>query len=332
LASATILPAGVAFASTHVQYCMICEDDPEDPDFDPDCGLSPVNCTGSDLLRTYPLNAAYNISNHGGRTMSAAKLYNFFYGEKTYWTSTNTAIYATALTNLGNSQYLTPFLSSTGLVKPTFGDSSIKYRADNPYVSYQDDQLTIFRHQDILQHTLDNLNVNADPTYVDPNGIYLVIFSPITSDINNFRIDANTPYDSKTNGFCGYHSYYTTSPTYGSHKLVYGVTGTGGLNCKWNWNNPTYLLPNTGFIDVTLSVMIHELIEMMSNPEFTAWYDNGPIYQLEYADKCQGFPSGVSYITGTSGKVYNAVIGSTKFLLQAMFNKTANSCPASIYV
>jgi hypothetical protein len=276
--------------------------------------------------------------------MSAPLIYLMFYSlNTTYepytaWTTSNVAMYIDALTNVGNSSYMAGFLSATGLTKPSYATYNIVYKTN---LAWQSDLLTTVRHQQALQSSFavfSGTNNQLWPSFWNGRTLALLFTSPQTSN-GNLAISPSIYYDSKMGGFCGYHSFFTSDVAYGSRKLYYGVIGTGSAlgNCAFWANNPGYLMPNgntpqyvNSWPDAAVSVAFHELFEIMSNPEGTAWYDNGTP-QLEWMDKCGGFPSGINFVSGTTGTVYNAIINNRKYLLQQVFDKVSNTCPPLVY-
>jgi len=169
---------------------------------------------------------------------------------------------------------------------------------------------------------------NVVPSYwssMSKQNMYLLVVDP-TYSIAALKIDVNTSFDKPNGGFCGYHSTLTI----GSIDYSYGVVGTSGIECQWNMGGGMSR-PQAGFVDVTVSVMAHEIGEMFTNPFGGGWYDT---LGNENGDKCIGTPKFALYVSGTAGSSYNATIGPKKYLLQAQYHLTgtyANGCPDLIY-
>jgi hypothetical protein len=279
--------------------------------------MSIVSSCGSDANPTvvFPLNGGYPISYHGGGLLSAANLYVIFYGGGLFWDGSKTAIYQRALSYLGTSSYFQPAID---IVKTQLSSASLFFKNSihfygPPFMN------SLASHQSSLSFA-----ITSSGMVDDLNGLYVMVLDPGYSKPSNFKIDSSTYFDSQRTGFCGYHNYY--SPRKGV-KRAYAVVGTGGKACNWNLSSDIST-PNAGFVDVTLSVITHEIVEMFTNP-----YDNGFYDDLGYenGDKCGGYLGGLDYISGTSGKAYNVVLGGTKFLLQAQYHMAEDTCPDSIY-
>jgi hypothetical protein len=256
----------------------------------------------------------------------SSKIYLAFLGTgdwmstETPWNSTNMAVYQAAMTNAGASSYFDA-VRAFGLNAPVYHSSNNILITE--YIGILTD---LEKHRGYMYNVVrifhDTEFAIGEP---DLNGMYLMVISPYFSTPANLKIDGSIAFDTASGGFCGYHSSFTN---WSNRRTIYGIVGTNGTLCQWHLgSNQTN--PNTGFIDVTVSVMLHEIAEMMTNPTGAGWWDNSG---FENGDKCVGFPSAVNYVSGTSGAVYNAILGTRKFLLQGQFNKATNTCPQLVYL
>ncbi|KAK9822506.1 hypothetical protein WJX81_007083 [Elliptochloris bilobata] len=140
----------------------------------------------------------------------------------------------------------------------------------------------------------------------DPNGIYFVL---------------TTPDVTATSGFC---TQYCAWHTYG---MVRGVAIKcsfvgSGLRCP-SACAPFSPSPNGNVgADAMASTLSHELVETVTDPTFTGWYDS---QGYENADKC-AWTFGQTYKIFT-GAMYNVIIGPNAFMIQRNWlNVGAGSC------
>lgn len=117
-----------------------------------------------------------------------------------------------------------------------------------------------------------------------------------------------------SNVFCAYHSSFGTStgtpPIYAD--LPYPSYPAGGGVCA---SSPLESPNNDADADVELDAFSHELNEMITDPEGTAWYDSGG---NEIADDCNqnyGNPLG-----GSAGAEYNQTINGSHYYTQEMLS------------
>lgn len=73
-----------------------------------------------------------------------------------------------------------------------------------------------------------------------------------------------------------------------------------------------------------VSIILHEMMEALTDPEITAWYN--PIIG-EIGDLC-GWQFGTTYTT-TNGSVANINIGGTDYLTQQMWSNASGGCTLS---
>jgi len=288
-------------------------------------------CTYVDSNKKYPLNMGNPLIYNGGKIFTAIKVYTVFYGGMRYWDSNTAGVFIPPMAALPGSKYmampralaLTKFPSQT----VTSGKQILYY--GRPNLS------NLNQHLKKIGYLLNDPTVTEFGAGVE-GSFYMIILDPEYSKPSNFKISNTISFDSSESGFCGYHGAYTHKVTttdakgkktdkYVDHP--YTFIGTGGKACSW------YLPPNTGtpnanFTDVTLSVYAHELGEMITDPLNNGFYDNEG---YEYGDKCAGSLGGFNYISGTSGPIYNVVLGTKKYLFQARYSYLLDSCPPGIY-
>jgi hypothetical protein len=154
------------------------------------------------------------------------------------------------------------------------------------------------------------------------NTFILAILDSKYSKPSNFKFDEGTSFDSE-NGFCGYHSSFRST----NHESIpFSFIGSGGQLCQWSVPL-NYLTPNPGWDDFVMSVFLHELSEMLTNPAGIGFVDD---QNLEIGDKCAGLISGYNNI-GSTNRIYNMILGNNHFLVQAQFDPDTDSCPSVVY-
>ena len=144
-------------------------------------------------------------------------------------------------------------------------------------------------------------------TSVDPNALYFILTSPSIS-VSGFIVT-----------FCGYHGY--DIPT----GLTYSFVGDPTKNIASGLSScsgQTIASPNGNVAaDSMSSVIAHELVEAVSDPQVNAWYDSSG---NENADKCAWnfMTVGGSADTG----FYNTAIGGKNYYIQANWNPLSVGC------
>jgi len=145
-----------------------------------------------------------------------------------------------------------------------------------------------------------NTFISANPTIVPAGTTPVYIY-----------IGANTTL--LTSGFgttyCGWHAYgnATTSSLTGVPYIAFqNFTSQYNSACSAQTTSPN----GNVALDAMANIMVHEVDEVLTDPNFGAWYDaNG----AESADKC-AWAFGTIYSTGTAK--YNVQLGSLKYLIQ----------------
>jgi hypothetical protein len=143
----------------------------------------------------------------------------------------------------------------------------------------------------------------------DKNGVYFVLTSP---DVNEDGFCA------PTNGFCGWH----TSATLAGLDIKFAFIG-GAAQCPNICTRQKFHSPNDNpGADGMASILAHELVETVTDPDLNAWYDKDG---EENADKC-AWTFGDMY-TAPNGYAANVRWGSRDFLVQRNWvNAGGGSC------
>jgi Phosphate-induced protein 1 conserved region len=115
----------------------------------------------------------------------------------------------------------------------------------------------------------------------------------------------------ETSGFgsqyCGWHTYTTINSkavkySFVGNPLLIAPSGCGVRNPSPNGD---------GGADAMASVIFHELVEAVSDPQLNAWYDTRG---YENGDKC-AWTYGTTF-TAPNGGTANVLLGSRYFLIQ----------------
>ena len=145
------------------------------------------------------------------------------------------------------------------------------------------------------------LTSNALPR--DTNGLYFVLTS---SDVK---------VSGFLTGFCGYHSYF--NPSYSTtSRIKFSFVGDATTSLGSCSGQTSVTSPNSNpAADAMTSVIAHELVETVSDPELNAWSDASG---NENADKCAWTFGTTS--TATNGSKYNLVAGTRQYFIQQNWN------------
>jgi len=235
------------------------------------------------------------ITNHGGPIMSGAvNIYLIWYGT---WTTAQKNILQTLATNIGKSAYLN--------VEKTYGvKGPVVFKAAVTDNYSQGKKLTDALLPKIVSNSITKLKLPADA-----NGIYFINTDPTVTE---------------TGGFCTQYCGFHTNAKISGKTLKYAFIGNpksclaGCAPCNLKAS------PNGDLgVDAMASVFSHELVEAMSDPLGSAWYD-GQGY--ENADKC-AYTYGSTSLT-SKGAYYNMNIGGLNYLIQQNWKATGNCAKA----
>ncbi len=114
---------------------------------------------------------------------------------------------------------------------------------------------------------------------IDPNGLYFVLTSPDVTESGS-----EGTFCAQVNGICGFHSHGTID----SFDLDYSFVGdsqTQCLNQQLNCGGQGGPHPDNPAADGMTVVISHEMMETLTDPGLTAWY-NSPPY-TEVGDLCE---------------------------------------------
>jgi len=141
----------------------------------------------------------------------------------------------------------------------------------------------------------------------DPNGLYFLFTS---SDISVSGFNA-------AGGFCGYHGYSSALPTAFKYAFIGDPTANIGAGCAPQTTSPH----NNAGADAMANVSAHELVEAVSDPMLTAWFDSRG---NENGDKC-------NFVFGTTtpesnSSLSNVTIGGTRYLIQENWSPISSGC------
>ncbi|KNA10743.1 hypothetical protein SOVF_141760 [Spinacia oleracea] len=177
------------------------------------------------------------------------------------------------------------------------------------------------------------ITARTKPLPVTPkNGIYLLLTSPDVY-VQDFCQQV-----------CGFH--YFTFPSIVGYTLPYAWVGNSAKLCPgicaYPFAVPTYIpglkpvkAPNGDVgVEGMISVIAHEIAELVTNPLVNAWYAGpDPIAPVEIADLCEGIygtGGGGSYtgqmLEGRDGATFNVNGIRRQFLIQWVWNHVVNYC------
>jgi hypothetical protein len=245
-------------------------------------------------------------------------MYAIFYGNK-YWDSQKVNLFNNMLTRIGSSSYLQNTYSQMKTGVPVYK----KYVILNPQAGANLSSDSNIKNLiiSIITNSFGGLTPKSE-------SIFMLLLDP--SNSNNLQVEPGKAFGSD---FCGYHSFGNI----GSTKFTYVVNGLGagkGRTTMCSWSNilgTSYRAPNDNFVDFSISVLLHELAEVISDPYLNSWVDGDG---LENGDKCNGFPGLAYKLYGESvsyGPVYNMILGSYRYLVQTNYDNVNNICPHTFF-
>ena len=242
------------------------------------------------------------INYHGGPVMlGTTNVYYIWYGN---WTgNTATTILTDLATHIAPSPYYninTTYYDGTGqhvMNATAFGGST--YGA-SPYS-------TALSDADIQNVVSDAITTGKVPK--DTKAVYFVLTS---ADVN------------ATSGFCTQYCGWHTHGTIGGSDIKYSFVGNPDRcpsACAAQTTSPN---GNAG-ADGMASIIAHELVEAVSDPDLNAWYDTRG---AENADKCAWTFGTTS--TAPNGSKYNVTLGGKQYLIQRNWvNASGGYCSMS---
>jgi Phosphate-induced protein 1 conserved region len=273
-------------------------------------GPSPVESTTPSLRRQLPGNG---ITQHGGPVMlGTTNVYYIWYGN---WAgNSGVQILTDFMNNLGGSPWyniITTYTSTTGVPIPNSlylkGTTSVAY----PYgTSLTDANIASVVSTAITTHALP----------LDANGVYFVLTSADVTASSGF-----------CTSYCGWHTYITVSGV----PVKFAFVGNAATQCPGACMAQSSGPNGNGGADGMVSVLAHELVETVSDPQLNAWY--GVDLAHENGDLC-AWTFGATH-AAANGALANVKLGTREYLLQQNWvNANGGSCalsynaPSSQYV
>ncbi|CAG8560336.1 4794_t:CDS:2 [Paraglomus brasilianum] len=246
------------------------------------------------------------IINHGGRVLTnTVNVYYIYYGS---WQKNDQKILEYLMSNIGSTNYYKIVTSYYDRLRnPVSGGLNLAGTyTDNYSVG-----------KNITDDTMVEVVANAIQTAnwpLDQTAVYYILGSADVNHTSGFCED-----------FCGFHTFDTIR----GKPIKYAFVGTptscleGCAPLQAGGKSPN----NSPAIDGMASVIMHELVESVTDGEYNAWYDDA---DYEAADKCVWNYGGSAFIrNATNGGLFNVVVGSKKFLLQQLWH-TQKNCSLSV--
>jgi hypothetical protein len=277
------------------------------------------HCMGTTYNADYPLNAGSALSFIGSdKLLVNPTVIPVFYGSGTYWDSSTTNILSNAFQYLPSSDYFSLVFALMNTAPQTW-DTPPSFKMSKSKIYYGPQSLST---QTLQNNVISMLSADQNIGVTSANTIIMVIIDPIYSHSSLFKLSGGASYDSPVNGFCGFHSSVKIS----LGTVPFSMQGTGGSSCQWKIGS-NYALPNSGFIDIGMSVFTHELSEILTDPFGGGFIDDKG---YENGDKCAGYPGGFEVIA-SSNKIYNLILGTNYFLVQAQYDALFDDCPSVVF-
>lgn len=280
--------AGAAWAATPNGRGMVPRDQP-----------SPT-ATQPELLKL-------NISYHGGPVMTdpnGANVYYIWYGN---WAGDTTpeilsrmmgGVTGSAWYNINTTYY------GGSKANPTYVTNKVKLAGSVADAYSQGNALSDAQIQQVVT---DSIGSGRLPK--DANGVYFVLTSPDVTATSGF-----------CTAYCGWHNH---ASILGSD-IKYSFVGNASAQCPNSCIADQALTAspngNPG-ADGMASVLMHELVETISDPDLNAWYD---LIGQENADKC-AWKFGKTKVAPNGG-IYNVSFGKGKYLIQQNWDASQQKC------
>ena len=238
----------------------------------------------------------YGISYHGGPMMTGTThIYYIWYGN---WTN-NTA--PTILNNLAQKIGGSPRYN----INTTYSDASNVNITNS--VTLAGSTSVAYPYGNVLSdlqiESVVSTAISTGKLPIDANGVYFVLTSKDVTASSGFGTQ-----------YCGWHSYATIAGANIKYAFVGDATSKAPAAC---WAQSVSPNGNAG-ADGMASVIIHEMEEAATDPNFTAWYDS---VGNENSDKC-AWTFGATTALPNKAK-YNVSLGLLKYLIQQNWVNTA---------
>jgi hypothetical protein len=240
------------------------------------------------------------MSYHGGPVMTdpTTNVYYIWYGN---W-SGNTA--TTILTDLAGTIGGTPYYNInttyySGTTTKSYVKNSVTYAGATSDPAYSLGKAL----SDSQIRSAVSTAITSGALPKDPKAVYFVLTS---SDVN------------ATSGFCTQYCGWHSHASIGGADIKYAFVGNPD-RCPNACSVQTVGPNGNAGADGMASIIAHELVEAVTDPDLNAWYDrNGE----ENADKC-AWTFGT--MGTTNGAKYNVTFGARKFLIQQNWINVANA-------
>ncbi|CAM0140860.1 hypothetical protein VKS41_006970 [Umbelopsis sp. WA50703] len=263
--------------------------------------------------------AKYNLQNAGGKVLSGdVNVYLIFYGD---WTSqqaqTDQITFMNFVGNISDSTWFKTLSeyndnsggSVTGPVKLAAAVSD----SGSQQLNLTDTTV----HQTIITEAVKSGYLSTTNA-IDPNGIYVILAGQNVADA----------------GFCTQHCGYNYHAD--NYQWIFiGYPGQCASSCipSLNANSSPNGSPE---IDAAITIFSHEIQDILTDPQNNAWITQdtttSPATEIELGDLCSG--SGVTQqqwfgatkqVAG-SNATYNIELAGNQYLVQTIWDKTANQC------
>ena len=271
--------------------------------------------------------AAAPITYHGGPVMpSLSKIVVIWYGNWAQSNATDTAagqqiildaLYGLAATpgvNDSNYSGITTGAASTLGVYSQSGGSFASAVSSPTLIQITQPASSTYGGTTLTDSSVLNLVKNNAGATADPNAIYLVLSSSNINESSGFLTK-----------YCGWHSYSNKIASGKSIKYAFVGNPNKSLgSCSYQ----TASSPNNNpAVDAMISVIAHELMETVSDPQLNAWYNSGG---SENGDMC-GWTFGTTQTALSNGSYYNVSLparsgGSRPYLLQRALASRDSKC------
>lgn len=307
------------FLSVFCIWCVHAEPIPADVD---DAGINTfipndasVSDGGFDLLKSID----YSINYKGGAVMTKpAKVYIVWYG---HWNTQVINLIDEFINNLSDSNYFKINNDYYNIFNPTntVGFLNNKYYATSNVhvekeITMDYDYGKVLSNTTIQEIILKSILNNQFPA--DNDGLYFVFTD---KDVGQTYTFSSFCFD-----YCGWHNF----DTYSGVSIKYGFVGDME-KCPYVCSAKTSYLsagfdhsPNNNWtVDGMVSIIAHEMGEMITDPELNAWQD---VIGYENMDHC-AWTYGSVYVTNNNS-VANIKLGQKDYLIQRNWSLNKKGC------
>jgi len=281
--------------------------------------LSPKNQHGGDNEMSQPTEdgnptagsiglVSPNISYHGGPIVVTPSVHIIFYGAwGTGVDNGGKQIITDFITNLGGSPWMSVIAGSThypaysddtgATVTGRFGtlynqDVGLNPNLRSPYNLGSGDVWTIVSYY--VTHYRRSV--------YDSNALYVVLSSSTVNQTNG------GPHNGFCTAYCGWHSYQQLT---NNQIIKFAWIGNPAHFCQLSCGAQSTGPNGNAGADAMVSVIAHEIIEMTTDPQLSAWFDSNG---WEDGDKCAWtFGSALYTKNGASANMH---LGTRDFLVQ----------------